>query len=512
MMDADPERIEAPPCEVLIVGLGPVGATLAALLADAGVDVLAIDESTEVYPLPRAAHFDHEIMRVFQQLRIAEEVQRHARPATGYEFRSADGEVLVSFGAMAATLAPSGWHAGYMFNQPGLERALRAKLHASRHARLLLGAAFARLRVEAGGADVQIAGPGGPLRVHARYVVGCDGASSAVRGAIGSRLDDLEFDEPWLVIDAIPRPGARLPEVNLQICDPARPTTCVLMGPGRHRWEFMLLPGESPEDVLGDAFIAGLLAKWDVDVEIERKAVYRFHGLVADRWRVGPVLIAGDAAHQTPPFAGQGMCAGIRDAANLAWKLGAVLRDGASEALLDSYQLEREPNARAYIRLAIEMGRVVCTLDPEQARVRNEQMLAARRAGVAPILPAAPPPLTGPCILEGTPGAGALFPQPVAAHDGRTVRLDDALGAGAWLIASSRPAPRAQDVATIGLADPRLAPFRGPLVAWLAANGVEAVLVRPDRYVFGSGSPGRLIQAWSRALRAPTGASAGAVA
>ena len=320
-------------CEVLIVGLGPVGATLAALLSDAGVDVVAIDKSTEVYPLPRAAHFDHEIMRTFQQLGVAAAVQRHARPLTGYEFRSADGDVLLSFGA-AEAVALSGWPAGFMFNQPGLERALRDKLRGSRNVRVLLGAAFERLAVTDAGAEVDVAGPDGSLRVDARYVVGCDGASSPVREAMGIGLEDLQFDEPWLVIDAIPGAGARLPEVNLQICDPARPTTCVLMGPGRHRWEFMLLPGERAEAVLEDDFIRDLLATWDADVEIERKAVYRFHGLVADRWRAGPVLIAGDAAHQMPPFAGQGMCAGIRDAANLAWKLDLVLAGRSADRLL----------------------------------------------------------------------------------------------------------------------------------------------------------------------------------
>ena len=345
-------------CDVLIVGLGPVGATLAALLADSDVDVIAIDRSTEVYPLPRAAHFDHEIMRIFQELGITDEVLRHARTAAGYEFRSAEGEVLVSLGDMG-TMAPSGWAGGYMFNQPGLEHALRAKLAASARARVLLGATFESLKVEAGGVDALIGAPDGALSVRARFVVGCDGAWSPVREAMGSGLENLRFDEPWLVIDAIPRPGCTLPDVNLQICDPVRPTTCVLMGPGRHRWEFMLLPGETTEQVTEDAFIAGLLASWNVDVEIERKAVYRFHGLVAERWRDGPLMIAGDAAHQMPPFAGQGMCSGIRDAANLAWKLAAILHGRADEALLDSYQLEREPNTRAYIRLAIDMGRVV---------------------------------------------------------------------------------------------------------------------------------------------------------
>lgn len=478
-------------CDVLIVGLGPVGATLSALLGDAGVDVLAIDKSSEVYPLPRAAHFDHEIMRVFQQLGIAEAVLQHAQPATGYEFRSASGEVLLSLDTRPDAFAPSGWASGYMFNQPGLERALRAKLADQPTVRTLLNATFQKLETTVGGVQATIVDSEGPLTVQARYLVGCDGAWSPVREAIGGKLDDLQFDEPWLVIDAIPRPGAKMPEVNLQICDPARPTTCVLMGPGRHRWEFMLLPGETAEAVLDEAFIQSLLAGWEVDVEIERKAVYRFHGLVADRWRSGPVLLAGDAAHQTPPFAGQGMCAGVRDAANLAWKLTAVLAGQADDALLDTYQTEREPNARAYIALAINMGRVVCALDPEIAKMRDAQMLAARAAGIPPMPPAAPPPITGPAVLTGTPAAGELFPQPVARQAGGAVlRLDDVLGAESWLIT------------TASLEEPRLTPFRESLAAWLEAHDVPAVLVRPDRHVFGSGAPELLTTAWANALRA----------
>lgn len=486
-------------CDVLVIGLGPVGATLSALLGDAGIEVCAIDKSLEVYPLPRAAHFDHEIMRTFQQLGIGDEVLRHARPIPGYEFRSASGEVLVSFGDMTAQFAASGWAGGYMFNQPGLERALRAKLATQPNVQVMLGASFERLTIESEGVHADLSGAHGPLRVHARYVVGCDGASSAVRGAMRSKLEDLEFDEPWLVIDAIPRPGARMPAVNLQICDPARPTTCVLMGPGRHRWEFMLLPGETAEQVLTDAFIAGLLAKWDADVDIDRKAVYRFHGLVADRWRSGPVLIAGDAAHQTPPFAGQGMCAGIRDAANLAWKLDAVLHGDAADALLDTYQREREPNARAYIELAIEMGRVVCTLDPERAQARDAQLLAARKAGVSALPPASPPPLSGAGVLAATPAAGTLFPQAVALHDETTTRLDDVLGPGPWLI-TARQIPPVPEITTVSIDDPRLLPFARQLESWFAKHSVAAVLVRPDRYIFGCGDPEVLLRSWVQML------------
>jgi len=482
-------------CEVLVVGLGPVGAALAALLCDAGVHVLAIDRSSEVYPLPRAAHFDHEVMRVFQRLGIADALAPHIRSAPGYEFRNAAGEVLLRFGALAA-LAPSGWPASFMFNQPGLERTLRARLNASPHARIRLGARLEKLRPETDEVVAEVVGPDGAFEVRARYAVGCDGASSTVREAVGIALHDLCFDEPWLVLDTLPRPGCRLPETNLQVCDPARPTTCVLMGPGRHRFEFMLLPGESAEQMLDDAVIAELLEPWGVDVEIERKAVYRFHALVAERWRAGRVLLAGDAAHQMPPFAGQGMCAGIRDAANLAWKLEAVLRGRADDGLLATYPVEREPNVRAHIDLAIRMGRVVCTRDPEQARARDAQLLAAHRAGAQTLPLRTPSPLAGPGFMTGSPGAGEIFPQPVAG-----ARLDDVLGRRAWLIAKSIPEGADSDVEPVALGDARLAPFPG-VASWLTARGVDAVLVRPDRYVFGSGPADALVSAWRRLLRA----------
>ncbi|HET6970368.1 MAG TPA: bifunctional 3-(3-hydroxy-phenyl)propionate/3-hydroxycinnamic acid hydroxylase, partial [Phenylobacterium sp.] len=324
-------------CDVLIVGLGPVGATLAALLVERGVATIALDRDTAVYPLPRAVHFDHEIMRLLQELGVAEQVRRHSRELPAYEFRSADRRLLMRLDPQAET--QSGWHSGYMFHQPSLELALRDVLAASPLADVRLGWRFEGLSQERDGVTVTVSHPDGRSTLRARYVVGCDGAASPVRQAIGGGLSDYAFDEPWLVVDVRLQPGAHVPDVNLQLCDPSRPTTCVLSGPGRHRWEFMLMPGETPEAMLDDDLIQRLISAWDPGaVEIERKAVYRFHGLVADRWRDRRVLLAGDAAHQTPPFAGQGMCSGIRDAANLAWKLSAVVAGTASESLLDTYQ------------------------------------------------------------------------------------------------------------------------------------------------------------------------------
>lgn len=489
-------------CQVLVVGFGPVGATLSGLLAEAGVQVLAIDKATEVYPLPRAGHFDHEIMRIFQQLGVAEAVLLHTHIPFCYEFRNAKGEVLFSQTSVAGQLAPSGWAPNYMFNQPGVERALRAKVSALPSLDLRLGAEFKSLRTSATGVEATLATPAGELIVGADYLVGCDGAWSPVREAIGGKLSDLKFDEPWLVIDALPRPGAELPRKNLQICDPARPTTCLPLGPGRHRWEFMMKPGETAEQVLEDDFIHQLLAPWNADVEIDRKAVYRFHGLVAERWREGRVLIAGDAAHQMPPFAGQGMCSGIRDAANLSWKLADVLNGRASDDLLDTYQLEREPNVRAYIELSMAMGRVVCTMDPEQARARDEHMLAERAAGVQTLAPPKLPSLTGPGVAAGAAGAGEVFPQPVHREGGRTVRLDDVLGAGPWLISRrAAESPADPHMTAVTTDDHRLAQFRSELEAWLAAHDADAVLVRPDRYVFGAGQPTTLLPHWARKAR-----------
>lgn len=476
-------------CDVLVVGLGPVGALLATLLADAGISTIAVERDTEVYPLPRAAHFDHEIMRLFQQAGVADAVLAASRRAPAYEFRAADGQALIRFDLPETS--PSGWATGYMFHQPAVEHALRARLAGSDKATARLGCRLETLVQDADGVTATLSD--GVVR--ARFVVGCDGASSVVRGEAGIELDDYRFDEPWLVIDARVGEGATLPDINLQICDPARPTTCVLMGPGRHRWEFMLLPGETNEQVLDDDFIAGLVGGWNCGpVEIERKAVYRFHGLVAKQWRSGRVLLAGDAAHQMPPFAGQGMCSGLRDAANLAWKLVAVLRGEADQALLDSYQPEREPHVRSYIELAIGMGRVVCTLDPQAAAMRDAGMLAQRAAGQPALPPAAPPPLAKGCVLTGAPAAGTLFPQPWAEGIG----LDDALGARAWLIGEGvSPTP---GLAALPLTDARLAPYREALAGWLADKGVAAVLVRPDRYVFGAGDAATLAAAWTQAL------------
>ena len=486
-------------CDVLVVGLGPTGLVLTALLAQRGVAAIALDKDPEPYPLPRAVHFDHEIMRVFQELGVAEAIGRHARDLPDYEFRAADGRVLMNMRPPRQT--PSGWSGGYMFHQPSLEKVLRERLAALPMADLRPGHRFDGAAQEADGVTASVTGPSGAATIRARYLVGCDGASSPVREAIGGGLFDYAFDEPWLVVDVKVPDGGRVPAVNIQLCDPARPTTCVLSGPGRHRWEFMLLPGESAEAMMDDALVHDLIRPWDCGpVEIERKAVYRFHGLVANRWRDGRLMIAGDAAHQTPPFAGQGMCSGIRDAANLAWKLGAVLSGTTSAGLLDTYQAEREPHVRSAIELAIGMGRVVCTLDRAAAAERDAGMLAAQAGGPSALPAARPSPFVAGGILAGSAGAGTLFPQPTAGEGSALLRMDDSLGDEAILISRAAIGEPAVGVRPLDLDAEALAPFRAAVLAWLDQHGTDAVLIRPDRYVFGSGEPRALLDAWSARL------------
>jgi len=487
-------------CDVLIVGAGPTGVTLGLMLARGGVRTIVIDKAAEIYPLPRAAHIDHEIVRIFQELGLADVIMSTCRPAGRYDFLTAKGEVLLRFDGMDRT-GPGGWPASNMIHQPSLESALSDAAMAQPDLTIRRGHAFVSCATDDDGVVSEVATPSGPVTIRSRYLVGADGARSAVRTAAGITLDDLNFDEPWLVVDALVHDASRLPAINLQICDPARPTTCVLMGSGRHRWEFMLRPGETPEQVVQDDFIAALMAPWQVEgaISIERKAVYRFNARVATTWRKGPVMLAGDAAHLMPPFAGQGLCSGLRDSVNLAWKLVATVR-GADDGLLDSYQPEREPNVRAIIGMAMMMGRTVCITDPEMAIQRDKQMIAARASGASPDGSVHYPPISHGCILYGTPGAGSYFPQSVSTCPFIS-RLDDVLGPGAWLI-SRQSSPVAHDSAlqSACLDDTRVAPFREHLDAWLSEHQCEAVLVRPDRYVFGAGGADSLRKAWAAAV------------
>lgn len=501
--------------DCIVIGAGPTGAALAGLLGLADRRVLVLEEAPDVYPLPRAVHMDHEIVRVMQQLGIADELLARSSPVRRYLFQNAAGQALLDIDGADRT-ALSGHPASIMFVQPELEALMRARL-------ITLPAVDARFEASVVDIDrgaepaVVFDEAGVRQRASARYVIGCDGASSLTRRTLGIDMLDLAFDEPWVVVDTVYRGAPLLPDdTAYQYCDPARPTTCVPGGPGRRRWEFMLLPGETPERMGTEAAIWKLLEPWGGpdSLELIRIAVYRFHALVARTWRDGPILLAGDAAHQTPPFMGQGLCSGVRDAANLAWKLDAVLAGRADDALLDSYQTEREPHVRHVVETSVAMGRIVCELDPERAAARDAAMRAALAAGKPAVRTSQQgqvASLGSGLLRAGDPGAGSLFPQP----RGRTAGLmDDTVGCGLRLVVDDArllPDPQrldALDVQTVVVGSgPDAFPSQGEpdAAAWLHERDRHAALVRPDHYVFGTARTaadvGALLDAFTLGLR-----------
>ncbi len=484
--------------DIAIVGYGPVGQTLAILLGQCGWTVGVFEKQAKAYPMPRAVHFDHEVARILQGAGLGDALPRLSESADVYDWRNAAGETLLSIGTDG--LGPSGWPAANMFSQPQLEQQLDERARSLTTVAVHRGAEVTALAVDEQGACLTVAEAQGSRSVRARYVVGCDGANSFVRQHIGTTVTDLGFFFDWLIVDVIPHQPRVWDPINLQICDPARPTTVISGGPGRRRWEFMRLPGESITDLNTAETAWRLLAPWDLhsgNATLERHAVYTFQARWVDRWRDRCVLLAGDAAHQMPPFAGQGMCSGIRDAANLAWKLDLVLADKANTAILDSYASERSPHVRQIIDFSIELGKVICVADPDQAAARDAAMIAAvRETGATPPLPW---PGLGPGLfLNDHPTAGQLFVQDEVRVGAAVGRFDDLVGRGFTLLStvanpiSSLPPDQAQFFADIGGIAVHVGgaggvhDIRGTYAKWFALHSVEAVLQRPDYYVFGT--------------------------
>ncbi len=475
-------------CQIAILGYGPVGATLANLLGAAGLDVLVIERDTEVFAQPRAIHFDGETMRVFETLGLRSAVEAISRPGMkGMHFMNAADEVLL-VRAGTGLDGPHGCANNHYFHQPHLESVLRAGLERYPNVRVLHGMEAIAIETSEIGAtiDLQSAKDDETRRLNTQWLVGCDGARSITRRVIGTPVDDLGLHQPWLVFDVILERDPGLPDYTIQRCDPARPMTICCVTERRRRWEVMLMPGDDPRSIVRPENVWPLIERWvtPADAHLERSAVYTFHSVLAREWRSGPLLIAGDAAHQTPPFLGQGLCAGIRDAANLAWKLERVARGTAPATLLDTYASERKPHVQAFIDLAVQLGDIIQTTDVQQAAERDRRFLA----GDAKVFEF-PSPALGAGLHTG-PSGGVLFPQPRLA-DG--VRLDQRVGYGFAVIAdptflADTPAPvvenwqrRWADAGATWITDP------GPaILQWLTEHDTRAAIIRPDRYVLGT--------------------------
>ena len=489
--------------DVAIIGCGPAGVVLAALLGQAGLTVHVCDRLPDVHEIPRAIALDHEILRVFQQIGVVDDVMRHVEPFTNSEFFGVDGQLIRRM-TMVSPPYPQGYTPSVVFTQPPVERILREHVARLPGVTLALGVEMTRFTQDAAGVTLDYADGS---RRRARYAVACDGGASGVREALGIALEDLDFDEPWLVVDLLCNAQglAKLPKTSVQYCEPERPCTLVI-GPKNHRrWEISLKPGEDPKEAATPERTWELLSRWltPADGSLWRQSSYRFHALVAESWRAGRVFVAGDAAHMQPPFLGQGMCQGVRDVANLAWKLIAVLQHHAPDRLLDTYGAERKAHVRELTSRIKGVGAVICERDVEKARGRDATLLAdcggvvkdTPRQDILPALSAG--------LLFTSPGAGTLFPQP-RLQDGTL--MDHRHGCG-WRLASdgllALDAPDAPaGIHRIDLA--REPEADGVVAAWMHRHGVHAALLRPDHYVYGSAKNAAdihaLLAAWQAAL------------
>ena len=466
--------------DVAIVGYGPTGATLAHLLAQCGLKTLVLEREHAAYHLPRAVHFDAEVMQVFQWIGIASELEPKTALHPGMRFVDSQGKLLLDWPRPQGE-GPQGWRANYRFHQPDLEKLLRDHLkdRSSVTIRTRCDVFFAEDKGDLVELRFEDMSRGKVEKVTAKYVVGCDGARSLIRRYIESDMADYGFHERWLVVDVIlNHEKPELGDHSIQYCVPERPATYVRCPGVRRRWEITVLPDEDANEISKPERVWELLAGWLAPEEavLERTAVYVFHSLVAERWRKGRLLLAGDACHQTPPFMGQGMCAGIRDVSNLFWKLaltcqGKVTGDGA-ETLLETYESERKPNAAEYIRTAVRLGGLINAAGTEEAlrAALPGSNGSARMESIAPPL--------GPGLGKGE-CAGRLFGQP-RLTDGRL--MND--------VHLHRFVTVAEEELTAGLDLPDgvalVTTAQSNASQHLARLGARATVVRPDGHTLGA--------------------------
>ncbi|MFD0020699.1 bifunctional 3-(3-hydroxy-phenyl)propionate/3-hydroxycinnamic acid hydroxylase [Streptomyces sp. NPDC058382] len=500
--------------DVAIVGFGPVGQLLSLLLGRAGHDVIVLERWPSPYDLPRAVHFDDEIGRIFQAAGVGEEVRAVTDPVPDhYEWRNRAGEALVRIDWSGT--GPSGWPTASFFSQPQLEAVLSRAAEELPTVSIRRGREVVGIEPREEHVRLTTSGAAGPGEVRARYVIGADGANSFVRSGMATTVTDLGFFYDWLIVDTLPQEETTWSPMNWQLCDPERPTTIVSGGPGRRRWEFLRLPHESVDELNTLDTAWRLLEPWGRtpdNTTIERHTVYTFQARWVDRWREGRLILAGDAAHQMPPFAGQGMCSGMRDAMNLAWKLDLVLAGTADPDLLDTYTSERSDHVQHAIGMSMALGQVICVLDAEEAAARDSRMIAT---GADPrhALPPAPPPILGDGVLqhdaEGNrvPAVGHLTPQHRVTHRGVAALLDEHTTGGFTILTDGQDPCDALDTAdrhfldSIGAHIVALhagsAPSDGYLdtdhayLPHMREHGHVAAVVRPDFYLFGAAASGQ---------------------
>jgi 3-(3-hydroxy-phenyl)propionate hydroxylase len=489
-----PDAIRRVP--VVVVGAGPTGITAATLLAQYGVECLVLDRWPGVYPQPRAVHLDDEIYRVIAHLGVADEFAAISRPALGLRLLDNRFNILAEFRRDPSRSA-HGFPQANMFDQPELEGLLRTNL--KRYPKAQLRGDAEVIEIDDHGGSVRITfidrTDGQVHTVDADYLLGCDGANSLVRNEIGATMRDLKFQQRWLVVDVETDSDLRQWDGVYQICDRVRAGTYMRIGPARYRWEFRLLPGEGADDFATLTDLRPLIASWIGDVDdgeltLLRVAEYTFRAQIADRWRRGNVFILGDAAHLTPPFIGQGMGAGIRDAMNLAWKIAGVRNGTLAADALGTYEQERMPHTRQLIRLALTIGRSMTGGGRAGDLLRR---VVLPRLQLIPglrdkLVDSSTPTLHRSSLVlkSRRPGqlAGTLCPN-YPLPQGR--RLDDVIGTGFALITTAPLGQRDQANMTRRNVSVLVAEPGSELEGWLRRGRAVAALTRPDRTVMCAG-------------------------
>lgn len=496
--------------DIVIVGAGPVGTLLAILLGKEGKQVSLVERWPTIYDRPRAVTMDHEVARILATFGIDcnndDAIQYHEEL---YYWKNANRENLqiVDWKSVSS----SGWRVTYWFNQPELEARLLDIAATIPGITLMRGWEAVALAQDHQGVVLtlqeteEIVGPDGQQQtLQARYLVGCDGANSFVRDALGIDVVDKGYFFDWLILDMIPPDDYQVSPAQWQLCDPKRPTTLVPGGPGRRRWEFMVLPGESVAEIAKPESAWKLLEPWGLNpanATLERSAVYRFQSRWAEQWQLGRCMIAGDAAHLMPPFAGEGMCAGFRDAVALSWRLNAILEGKLPHSLLGSYETERIHHARHYIDFSQQLGKIICITDEAEAAERDRVMMAELAARNNE-------PITGDLVhlgpgvwCEDCPAAGELSTQGVVEADGVRGLFDQIIGQG-WIIVGLDADPAAalsgdqiNALSHLGGKTIKLAlkgdagaesdaiDVDGTYEAWLTAINANYFILRPDFYL-----------------------------
>jgi 3-(3-hydroxy-phenyl)propionate hydroxylase/flavoprotein hydroxylase len=518
---ASPETLgtQPPIYDVIQIGYGPVSQVLALMLARQGRRIAIFERWTSRYSLPRAVCIDHEMFRMLGTLGLRDKLPKISHPAPPYRWFNADWRELLHIDWSKEAI--SGGTEVNFVHQPTLEEMLDGEVSAQPGVALNLGweAIAVDQAVDYAEVTIRQTATGTERTVRGRYLIGLDGANSIVRKSIGARQEDLGFNADWLVIDILPHENAALDiPPAAQWCNPERPTTIVPAGirDGRYyrRWEFMRLPHETVGELEVDAVAWKLLEPWvkPHQATMVRNKVYSFRSLIAEGWRDRRIMIAGDAAHVMPPFMGQGMCSGLRDDWNLAWKLNLVLNNEADPLLLDSYERERRPHVKDIIELSMYLGKVICIPDAALAAQRDRDFFE----GTA--LP--PPPF--PHLIDGfldfqpdgaiRAPAGELSPHGRVRQGSREGWFDDVIGTGFVLISIDPQMPAhlvGRPRGLIACLDLKLAllceagtgspgqtiDLDGKYHAFMRAHDVTSMIVRPDFYLFGAATTTRDLMA-----------------